>query len=827
MAEPTLSDTNLPPAPLRESSAAALGFYELRDLIAGYADSSLGKARIGMLTASRDLGWINQQQGRAAEMQRLFGTGLRFSFAGMFDPQSLLDRSRIEGVALEAEEIRNLLGVVDRLAQWRAIVAAPPEGIAGNWPEIETLSAPLLPVDFARLTAGLREKFAPDGTLADGASPALGRIRREIERQQRAIEEGLRATLRRMSEGGAVQEELITVRGERFVIPVKAEWKRRIPGVVHGTSSSGQTAYLEPLETIEQNNVLVGLLDDEQEEVRRILEGMTRAIAQLAPAIASGVEVLAEVESLAARALFARQYDCTRPRVDDSQNATVAVTNARHPLLERRLRREGGQIVPLTVDLGEARQLVISGPNTGGKTVALKTLGLLALMAQAGIPVPAEAAALPLFDAVLADIGDAQSIEQNLSTFSAHITNIRHIAQTASAHSLVLLDELGSATDPEEGAALAAALAARFLAIGGWSIISTHHTALKIYAANTPGVLNAAAGFDEHTLAPTYVLHVGIPGASAGISMALRLGLDPETIAAARQRLGTQAEDVGRFLDQLHRQITEIEGERQRLREREQAVAREQSRLSAEGMKEQRAKVRELEQKIESILKDFEYRMRETVRAIEDRAAQQKASRESERRIAQLRREFSEQFKATVVAHRTGADRDDPQAQPHVVRNVAVGDTVKLRSLGKNGEVRRQIDDNTFEVAVGAMKMRIARDDIAQVVSSVGSGSSSPLEAIRGSRGISVSMAGSGENAATELNVIGRTVDEATDELEKFLDRAFLSGSSRVRIVHGTGTGALRRALRAHLKSHPQVALVTEAPQNEGGGGATVVDLKL
>jgi DNA mismatch repair protein MutS2 len=215
------------------------------------------------------------------------------------------------------------------------------------------------------------------------------------------------------------------------------------------------------------------------------------------------------------------------------------------------------------------------------------------------------------------------------------------------------------------------------------------------------------------------------------------------------------------------------------------------------------------------------------VRAIEDRAAQQKASRESERRIAQLRREFSEQFKATVVAHRTGADRNDPQAQPHVVRNVAVGDMVKLRSLGKTGEVQRQIDGNTFEVAVGAMKMRIVRDDIAQVVSSASDTGTSPLAAVRGSRGISVSMAGGDENASTELNVIGRTVDEATDELEKFLDRAFLSGSSRVRIVHGTGTGALRRALRAHLKSHPQVALVSEAQQNEGGGGATVVDLKV
>lgn len=799
-------------------------------MIAGYADSSLGKSRIAALEASRDLGWINQQQARVAEMQRLFAAGTRVAFAGMFDPQLLLDRSRIQGAALDAEEIRDLLGVVDRIAQWRAIVVAPPAAIAGNWPEIEALSAPLLPVDFARLTAGLREKFAPDGTLADNASPALGRIRREIERQQRAIEEGLRATLRRMSADGSLQEELITVRGERFVIPVKAEWKRRIPGVVHGTSSSGQTAYLEPLETIEQNNVLVGLLDEEQEEVRRILEGMTRAIAQLAPAIAVGVEVLAEIESLAARALFAREYNCTQPQIidsaDDSQSATITVTNARHPLLERRLRREGAQIIPLTVDLAGARQLVISGPNTGGKTVALKTLGLLALMAQAGIPIPAEQASLPLFDAVLADIGDAQSIEQNLSTFSAHITNIGHIAQIASARSLVLLDELGSATDPEEGAALAAALAARFLAIGGWSIISTHHTALKIYAANTPGVLNAAAGFDERTLAPTYALRVGVPGASAGISMAQRLGLDAETIAAARQRLGTQTEDIGRFLDQLHRQIAEVESDRARLRELEQAVAREQSRLSSEGMKEQRAKVRELEQKIESILKDFEYRMRETVRAIEDRAAQQKASRDSERRIAQLRRDFSEQFKSTVVAHRTGADRGDPQAQPHIVRNVSVGDTVKLRSLGKTGEVRRQIDDNTFEVAIGAMKMRVPRDGIAQVISSHADTAASPLSAARGSRGISVSLS-DGDTAVTELNVIGRTVDEAMEELERFLDRAFLSGAPRVRIVHGTGTGALRRALRGHLQTHPQVALVTEAQQSEGGGGATVVDLKL
>jgi DNA mismatch repair protein MutS2 len=502
----------------------------------------------------------------------------------------------------------------------------------------------------------------------------------------------------------------------------------------------------------------------------------------------------------------------------------LILRNARHPLLERNLKFKGGSIVPTSVELeGDRRELVITGPNTGGKTVALKTAGLLALMAQSGIPVPADHAELPIFDAVLADIGDYQSIEQNLSTFSAHVTNIDFISRTATERSLVLLDELGSATDPEEGAALAVAIAEHFRRIRCFTIISTHHTSLKVYGANTSGVVNAAVGFDEATLQPTYELRVGVPGASAGINIAQRLGLNPQIIDSARARIGVQTQDVARFLDRLHTELREAEGERLRLRTREQELEKEKSRLAAEGKKEQQGKVREMEKKLEALFKDFEYHARETVNALQDRAAAQKLSKDAERRIARLRREFREQFDSAVVAHSTGADRGDPHAQPALVKRVSAGDTVKLKSVGRAGTVTRRLDDDHFEVEIGAMKMKIAREDIAEVLIRA---ADSPLAAAR-ARGISVSLGRTDASVPTEINVIGRTVDEATTEVEKFVDRAFLAGLARIRVVHGSGMGILRKALRQYLQKHPHVASVSEPPQNEGGGGATVVELRV
>jgi DNA mismatch repair protein MutS2 len=551
---------------------------------------------------------------------------------------------------------------------------------------------------------------------------------------------------------------------------------------------------------------------------------MTRQIAQFSGPILTGAKVLAEVDTLQARARFAQEYECAAPKFAEEAAPEFRLKNARHPLLERRLRAESKAIVPVSLELaGVDRQLIISGPNTGGKTVTLKSVGLLAMMAQAGVPVPADAFVTPGFDAFLADIGDAQSIEQDLSTFSAHVKNLNRIATQATAQSLVLLDELGSATDPEEGAALAVAVAEHFLKVGAWSIVSTHLTSLKVYAENNPGAVNAAVGFDEKTLAPTYELRQGVPGMSAGINIAQRLGLSEEIVAAARAQLNTQTQDIARFLDSLHEQLAQVEKEGIRVRRLEQELAKERARLDADGMKEWRAKVKDLEGQLASLMKNFEFQMRETVKAIEDRAAQQKLSKQAEQRIARLRREFSESFNTAVVAQHTGADRGDQNAQPHIVRHVAEGDTVRLRSLGKTAVVQRQIDDKTFEVAVGAMKMRIARDEIAEVVSSAKT--QTPLQAVRNRSGISVTMT-EPEMGSSEINVIGKTADEAHDDVEKFMDRAFLAGLPRIRIIHGTGMGVLRRTLRAWLEKHPQVASVTEPGQNEGGAGATVVEFR-
>ncbi len=816
------------PEPVAELSRATLEWDSLLAFVSQYATSSVAKEWFAQLTPSSSAAWATEQHTLTAEMRICLARSLRPALASLFDPTQVLSKARIPGTALESEELRQMLALGDDIVAWALLMHEPPEDLLPRIPALRMMAEPLRGNQLAAVVRSLRARMTPDGTLNDDASPELKRIRREIERQQRIIEVSLRQALRRLAGEGSTQEDLITIRGERFVIPVKAEWKRRIPGVVHGASSSGQSVFLEPLETIEQNNELIRLLDEEQAEVHRIFVQMTAEIAREAGAFATGAAVLAEVDSLQARARFGEEYGCTAPSFSpDPSHPEFLLQDGRHPLLERRLRRSGASIVPLTLGLeSAARQLIISGPNTGGKTVALKTAGLLAMMAQAGLPVPAERLVMPVFHEFLADIGDLQSIEQNLSTFSAHIVNLNRIAALAGERSLVLLDELGSATDPEEGAALAVAIAEHFLNARAWSIISTHHTSLKVYAAQYAGVLNAAVGFDEATLAPTYALRLGVPGASAGINIAQRLGLDPTIVQAARQRLSHQTEDIGRFLDRLHADLAAVDRERAALRTREADVERERQRLEAEGLKEWKAKVRELEQQLAALIKDFEFRMREAVKAIDDRMQQQKLSREAERRIARLRREFSEQFNATAVAQHTGADKGDPQAQPHVVRHVAAGDSVRLKSLGRVATVERQIDDQTFEVSIGPMKMRVPREDIAEVTSRrAAMADQTPLEAAR-RRGISVTMSSSNDDMRTEINVIGQTVAEASAEVESYLDRAFLAGLPRVRIVHGTGMGVLRRGLRALLQSHPHVATVTDATQAEGGSGATIVDLR-
>ncbi len=495
--EPTAEARNIP-GRLTERGGAALEWERLRERLAAAARSELGRTRVLTREPSADPAWIAEQQQRTSELREMLRVAGAFDFRGLLDPANLLDQARIEGAALEPTELLAILAHTERVDAWRLLVLTPPGNLKGNWPAVELLSAPLLDHDLGNLLRALRGKIEPDGSLADDASPELARIRRALARQHRVIEESLRKALAQLSEGGSTQSDLITVRGERFVIPVKAEFKRKLRGILHGSSSSGQTVYLEPMETVEQNNELARLLDDEQAEIHRILVAMTRAVALNAIPLTLGAEILSELDAHQSIATFAQQLECVRPtlrnhRPDRSHRLPESETEleiiaARHPLLELRLRAENASIVPLTIALPTGqRQMIISGPNTGGKSVALKTVGLLSVMAQAGVPVPAESARLPIFTGIFTDIGDAQSIEQNLSTFSAHIRNLDRIVQRADEHSLVLIDELGSATDPDEGAALAVAVAQHFLDAHVLSIITTHLTALKVYAARHAG----------------------------------------------------------------------------------------------------------------------------------------------------------------------------------------------------------------------------------------------------------------------------------------------------------------------------------------------------
>ena len=836
------------PNPLTERGSSALQWEPLRERLAGRTMSSLGREWVLALEPSADAAWIDAQQARNAEMRRLITGGITFDFRGIFDVTDPLDKARIEGAALEALELRALIEHAERVEAWRQWQLTSPDSVRDKWPAMQKLSEPLVRHDLGQLLSSLRGKIEPDGSLSDDASPELARIRRALAHQHRAIEASLRRALAKLSDDGSTQDALITVRGERFVIPVKAEFKRKIGGVIHGSSSSGQTVFVEPMETIEQNNELTRLLDEEQAEVHRILVAMTRAVAMQAPALLLGAAILAEADAHQGIARFAEELNCVRPAfsgllagtptqpvVDErfkgvkgiiadepASNLDFDLVAARHPLLELRLRSQNAAIIPLTIALPQGKhQMIVSGPNTGGKTVALKTAGLLALMAQAGVPVPATRARLPLFTAIYADIGDAQSIEQNLSTFSAHVVNVDRIARVADDHSLVLLDELGSATDPEEGAALAVAVAEHFLTRRAWCLITTHLTSLKVYAAKHEGVLNAAVGFDEIALAPTYELRLGVPGASAGLNIAARLGLDPAIVANARAQMTTQQIDIGRFLDELHAQLTAAQSERADLAQKQRELEREKLRLEVEGKAEQQARTKALARELEELIKDFESQLRDTVKAIDDKTVAQKIAKDSALRIARLKREFSEKFQSTIESH-----QEEPTAKPTADRHrePKPGDLVRLKSLNREGRILRALDAKTFEVSIGPMKMRVARADIGEVVAAA----ESPAKAARRG-GVNVTTTTGSDDSdymSSEINVIGKTVDEAEPEVERFLERAFLAGLPRIRVVHGVGMGILRRTLREFLRNHPHVTSVTEPPYNEGGQGATIVEIR-
>jgi DNA mismatch repair protein MutS2 len=714
---------------------------------------------------------------------------------------------RIEGAALDGKEIFDLTGLLDRCGEARHLLTSLPE----RYPILSRRAEPI--ADFRPLLRELAGKILPDGSVADDASVNLNRLRRDQEKQQRLIQQSLERFMRKHRDDGTLQEEFVTIRNDRFVLPVVSGQQRKVNGVIHGASHSGATLFVEPLETIDLNNELVRLRDEELAEIHRILADLTARLSKHAMEIRYAVDAMAVFEFIFAKADFALDFDCTIPKISPDEQRRLHLKNARHPLLEDLLKQQGKTVTPTSLTLDETnRTLLISGPNTGGKTVAMKTIGLLCLMAQAGIPVPAEEAEVPVLDQVLADIGDHQSIQESLSSFSAHVASVKSMLEAATRDSLVLLDELGRATDPEEGGALGVAMLDTFRSTGAFTLASTHLLALKVYGSNTPGVVNGSMGFDEATLEPTYVLRVGAPGKSAGLDIASRLGLPTALIERARGLLSTNERDIARFLSELHAKLDAVTQQEARLRAEQVRLAEKETALEREYAKKRDSKLQELEEKSRTLAAQFEQQAKQTIEEITHNVEQRKATENALRKVAKARREFLEDVSVTV-------EKEKPVQPDRPSLRIEEGAKVKLKGIRQPARIRK-IHGDRIEVDAGLMKMQVGFDDIEEVLDRAAEAKLLP-------KNISFQQqCPSWDVTYSEINVVGKHADQAVDEVDKFLDNAALAQVDRVRIVHGFGMGVLRKAISKLLSTNPHVSRFYEASQHEGGGGATVVELK-
>jgi DNA mismatch repair protein MutS2 len=865
---------------MNQQSFNTLEFNALRLLVRRSAQTEMGRARLDGLTPGGDLFQLQRALRMLAENILLRQRGTRLSLDGIADTSGSISRLKIEGAALDPLALLDMARLCERAIDARAAIHAERD----TAPELFDLVAEL-PAELKSLAALLTKKILPGGELDDRASPELARIRRELTSARSRITRSLESVMRRLSE--AIQEELVTVRNDRFVIPVRADHRGRINGVAHGSSSSGATVFVEPLETIEANNELQSLREAEQREIAEILFALSEELRRKLPAIEQAAEVVAALDFINAKAAFAERFNCVVPEVaagGSANKATLELIEARHPLLEENLRASGATVVPVSFILdGEHTSMVISGANAGGKTVVLKTAGLLSLMALSGFPVPAKQARIPFYRSVLADIGDHQSLAANLSTFTSHVANIAGMIESCETPALVLLDEVGTGTDPEEGSALGVAVVDYFKQHGAHVLATTHYSGLKMYAENEPGVLNASVEFDDKTLQPTYRLLVGIAGSSSGLEIAQRFGIPAAVIGAAMKQVKQSSRDSIEYLRRIKREAEDAEALRQALEEERAAVAEKFGELDDRAAKAEAQRQAEFAKELARGIEEFAEHSRELTAKIEDRASRLKLDREAARRAAELKRE-AQRVAQAVAKPAPGSEGSSAKFLPPQLRGVRVvrdgqlliepateagkstsvvdrpvrpsrqeirgpiralkiGDRVRLLSFGSVGIVNH-IRDDEAEVRVGSLRMREKLDNLELVyeVGTRGEATDRPDEISRGRVKRSLeetrrhaqttelhlhSNAGNSEpTSGAELKLIGKTTDEAVDLTDKFLDEAFLNGLSELRIIHGHGTGALRRVISELLKDHPHVARFAAAAPDQGGSGATIVELK-
>jgi DNA mismatch repair protein MutS2 len=793
----------------------------LVSLLARHVQSPLGRKRVMQIAPSTDRAAIDDELDRTTECVNYLSTGGAFGLSDLADPQDSLAELQVEGTSLDPQQLLSLQRLVG--AGMDAREQFSDSEIKNRYPKLSAITANI--PDLRRMLASIKGKILPTGEVDDSASPALRRIRREINERRARIYRSLESLMRDRAPS-AIQEEIVTIRNGRFVIPVRTDARVQVPGVMHGLSSSGQTTYVEPLTTIDQNNELVRLHEEEEIEIARILLEITEAFRANRSGIASIATALGDLDFAAAKARLSSEFNCVRPTM--TEGGALDLIDVRHPLLEHSLKQSGGRAVPISLSMDDGHQtVVISGPNAGGKTIVVKTLGLIALMAQSGLHVPATSATLPVFAQVLADIGDQQSIASNLSTFTAHVRNIAEMAERVTLPALILLDEVGTGTDPDEGAALGVAIVDFFRREGATTIATTHYNPLKTWASQTEGVLNASVEFDEATLRPTYRLIVGVAGSSAGLEIAKRMNLPGEIIDEARVWLDPAHIEASDYLRRLKKLVDEQEALRIALEDERQVTADKYAALDLEFARREVERQKTFESELARALRDFSAESERLLSEVKDRATAARLKKETEARSAQLRRSAAVRLRKQIDSAPPEARRaivEAPVSEAPVIEDptaeIHKRDRVVIKSLNKKGIVE-SVEDGAYTVLAGSLKLRVRRDEL-QLVKAVAASAKPPASSTQSAP----SVVEVDQNFTPEIKVIGATVDEATDRVDKFLDEAYMAGAETVRIVHGHGTGALRRAIAELLTGHSHVERFNAAPSNQGGAGATIVALK-
>jgi DNA mismatch repair protein MutS2 len=791
-----------------ERTYETLELKALIELAARHVQTPPGRARMLSLRPSTMRSEICRELEITGECVAYLDTKGRFGLAGIEDPEPILAQLHIEGASLQPRQILALERLLFVGGELRNLIKGTES--AELFPHLLRITTGI--PDLKNLRASIHGKILPNGEIDDNASPELRIVRKDMTERRNRIHRTLESILRGQTH--AVQDEIITFRNGRFVIPVRTDSRGQIPGVMHGLSSSGQTTFIEPMSVINQNNDLVRLQELEEIEISRILLSITQSLRENLDSIRIIVSIVTELDVAQAKALFANEFQCVPPQV--SEEKKLAISDARHVLLEHSLRNSGEKSVPISLELDEKEPvLIISGPNAGGKTVALKTLGLLSLMAQMGFHVPAREALLPIFDQVFADIGDQQSIAANLSTFTAHMRNIAEMAQEAKPSALILLDEVGTGTDPDEGAAMAIAIVEYFRRIGAMTVASTHYPRLKMWASQTTGVRNASVEFDERTLRPTYRLILGIAGASSGLEIARRMQVPADILATARDLVEPSHAQAREYLKQLKETLDEQEALRVSLEEERGAVAEKFSRLDADFIKREESRKAEFDAALARIIGDFKSESERAARKIKDRIEAGRIKRTIDNQAAELRAK-------SAKLRRTSEPLSPENAGSYSTREsgasveINEGDRVRIHSLDREGTVEA-IQEGIYVVMVGSLRYRTERSDLEKA-----GGPRNPVIAPTGTS----PLVDTSENVVSELKVIGLTADEALDRVDKFLDQSFYAGVENVRIIHGHGKGILRNAIAKFLADHPQVERFSLAPPDKGGGGATIVELK-